>query len=94
MITRIVKMTFKEDKIEGFLNYFPEIVNQIKAREGCINVELLHDVNDPRIFFTYSKWESEESLNEYRNSELFGKVWPKVKLWFDEKAEAWSVELV
>ena len=91
MLTRIVKMTFKEEYIDSFENYFPEIVNQIKARKGCLDVQLLHDINDSRIFFTYSIWETEEDLNAYRDSDLFGKVWPKVKLWFDAKPEAWSV---
>ncbi|MCB0478534.1 MAG: antibiotic biosynthesis monooxygenase [Crocinitomicaceae bacterium] len=91
MITRIVKMTFKEEHINDFLNYFPEIVDRIRNQEGCNHVDLLHDVSDPRIFFTYSKWDSEKHLNAYRDSELFGQVWPKVKKWFDAKPEAWSV---
>lgn len=91
MLTRIVKMTFKEAHITSFENYFPQIVNQIKDRSGCSDVKLLHDINDPRIFFTYSVWDSEEDLNAYRDSELFGEVWPKVKCWFDAKPEAWSV---
>lgn len=92
MITRLVKMTFKEAHINDFLHYFPDIVDRIRSREGCQHVELMHDIKDQRIFFTYSKWDSEENLNAYRNSELFGQVWPKVKKWFDEKPEAWSVE--
>jgi quinol monooxygenase YgiN len=84
-------MTFSEERVQDFENYFPEIVDLIKKQEGCLDVELLHDVKDPRIFFTYSKWESENHLNAYRNSELFGQVWPKVKAWFDDKPEAWSV---
>lgn len=91
MIKRIVKMTFKPEHVEDFSNYFPEIVNQIKARKGCLDVELLQDINDNRIYFTYSKWESEADLNAYRKSELFGEVWPKVKKWFEAKPEAWSV---
>ncbi len=92
MITRLVKMTFKEAHVEDFRNYFPDIVDRIRNREGCQHVELMHDIKDRRIFFTYSKWDSEENLNAYRNSELFGQVWPKVKKWFDDKPEAWSVE--
>ena len=92
MITRFVKMTFKEDHIDDFRNYFPDIVDKICAQKGCKHVELMQDINDSRIFFTYSKWESENDLNAYRGSELFGQVWPKVKKWFDDKPEAWSVE--
>jgi heme-degrading monooxygenase HmoA len=41
---------------------------------------------------TYSIWDSEEALNNYRDSELFGELWPKIKPWFAAKAEAWSVK--
>ena len=43
------------------------------------------------MFFTYSYWNSENDLNEYRNSELFAKVWAETKPMFAEKAQAWSV---
>lgn len=91
MIVRIVKMTFKEEEIPHFQLYFTEIVPLIREQKGCRKVSLLHDSKDPRIFFTYSKWNTEEDLDTYRNSELFGQVWPKVKAWFDAKPEAWSV---
>jgi len=38
-------------------------------------------------------WESEEALNAYRKSELFGSVWPKTKACFANPAEAWSTTL-
>ena len=92
MIQRIVKLTFKEEHSEEFAHFFTEVKEQIEANRGCNEVRLLRDVNNRNIFFTYSFWDTEDDINTYRKSELFGKVWPKVKKWFDDKPEAWSVE--
>jgi heme-degrading monooxygenase HmoA len=54
-------------------------------------VKLLNEINHSNIFFTYSIWDSEEHLNNYRKSELFANVWEKTKVLFDAKPEAWSV---
>jgi len=92
MIIRIVKMTFDTEKVNDFLTHFNEWKNQIRNMPGCTHLELLNDINNPNIFFTYSNWNSENDLNNYRNSELFENVWTKTKTWFAAKPEAWSVE--
>ena len=94
MIQRIVKLTFKKEHAEEFAQFFTEVKSRIESNPGCNEVRLLRDVNNTNIFFTYSFWDSEEDINNYRKSELFGIVWPKVKKWFDDKPEAWSVELL
>ncbi|AWM14755.1 antibiotic biosynthesis monooxygenase [Flavobacterium sp. NRK F10] len=92
MFIRIVKMRFQEDKIEAFLENFHQFKDQIRSFEGNHLLELYRDKNDPRTFFTYSYWESETHLNNYRKSELFGQVWPFTKTLFSDKPEAWSVD--
>ncbi len=91
MIKRIVKMSFKPENIETFKTIFETNWQRIKGFEGCSHVELLQDKNNPEIFFTYSLWQSEEHLNNYRNSELFNTVWSSTKALFNAKPEAWSV---
>lgn len=91
MIVRIVKMTFSPDGIQEFLQLFNESKQLIRHFEGCSQLDLLNDQNDPSIFFTYSVWDTEEHLNKYRNSELFLSVWNRTKMLFSAKAEAWSV---
>ena len=91
MITRIVKLTFREDTIEAFLDFFDTINTQVSRFEGCRGMRLLRDKHHPERVFTYSYWESEAALNNYRDSALFGKVWPGIKPWFGEKPEAWTV---
>ena len=84
-------MTFLPEYADEFEAYFSAIKDQVAGQSGCNGVKLLRDINDNRIFFTYSSWDSEEDLNQYRQSEIFGMIWPKVKAWFDERPEAWSV---
>jgi len=92
MITRIVKITFQEDKLVDFFTHFDTIKWKVSTFPGCHGMKLLQDISNPCIVMTYSMWESEEALNNYRDSELFGALWPKIKPWFAAKAEAWSVE--
>ncbi|MFS4469239.1 putative quinol monooxygenase [Maribacter sp. 2210JD10-5] len=94
MFVRIVKMTFKKEKVTQFEQLFNENKHKIRGFEGCTFLELYQDKKDTRIFFTYSYWENESSLEEYRHSQLFKGVWSQTKVLFDEKPEAWSVDKV
>ena len=85
-------MRFHEDKIEAFLNNFEEVKHHIRNFEGNRFLELYQDKNDKRIFFTYSYWENEEALENYRKSDLFEGVWSFTKTLFSDKPEAWSVD--
>ncbi|MFN5981943.1 MAG: putative quinol monooxygenase [Fluviicola sp.] len=92
MITRIVKLTFEEDKISDFIAFFDTIKHQVSGFENCFGMRLLQDKHKPHIVFTYSLWKDEDALNFYRDSELFQKTWSTIKPWFASKAEAWTVD--
>jgi heme-degrading monooxygenase HmoA len=94
MIIRIVKMTFLPEKVDQFLEIFNDNKHHIRNMEGCSHVELLKDVSQQNVYFTYSYWESETDLNTYRNSDFFTTVWAKSKMLFAAKAEAWSLTRV
>jgi len=85
-------MRFHEDKVESFLANFHEVKQQIRGFEGNQFLELYRDKEDPCVFFTYSYWDKEESLEKYRHSELFKEVWSFTKALFSAKPEAWSVD--
>jgi len=86
-------MTFELERSDEFQDFFNEIKDQIVAQPGCFSVKLLRDKEDSGVFFTYSVWDKQSSLDAYRQTELFGMVWPKVKNWFTAKPEAWSTEI-
>lgn len=92
MLVRIVKMSFQNDKIEEFLANFEANKSKIRRFKGCQFLELYRDQNNTNVFFTYSYWNSEVDLNNYRHSELFKNVWAKTKPLFNAKPEAWSVD--
>ncbi len=92
MIKRFVKMTFKPEHIQEFKIIFNSNKELIAAVEGCTHVELLQDVNNPCIFFTYSLWQHTDYIEQYRHSDLFKGVWAKTKVLFDDKPEAWSLQ--
>ncbi len=94
MFVRIVKMSFHEDKISNFLENFEVIKQKIRNASGNRLLELYQDKTDPCIFFTYSYWETEQDLENYRNSELFFEIWTDTKKLFNKKPEAWSVDKV
>ena len=55
-------------------------------------LELYQDKTNLEIFFTYSHWEKEQNLEDYRNSDLFKNVWATTKTFFNDKPEAWSLD--
>lgn len=94
MFVRIVKMSFQSEKIEEFLNNFNSKKKFIRNSPGCRLLELYRDKTNPNIFFTYSYWETEQDLENYRNSDLFKGVWAQTKILFNDKPLAWSVDKV
>ena len=92
MLLRIVKMSFKPEETASFLALFEQIKSKIRAFEGCEYLELMEDFNDPNSFSTYSKWQDEQALENYRQSELFKDVWAKTKALFANKPIAFSLK--
>ena len=93
MILRLVKMTFKPEETASFLAFFETIKHDIGCMPGILNLKLYQDEEDENIIFTHSTWLNNSSLEAYRKSELFGKVWPKTKVLFAEEPVAWSLKL-
>ncbi|NAS30203.1 antibiotic biosynthesis monooxygenase [Flavobacteriaceae bacterium R38] len=94
MLVRIVKLTFDSSKVDDFLINFDKNKNQIRNFNGCRFLELYRDKENPSVFFTYSYWDSEDDLENYRNSSLFKNIWKVTKTWFAAKPEAWSVDKI
>ena len=91
MIIRIVRMTFRPEEVEAFLELFHGSKHMIRNFEGCRRLELLRDVNQPHVYFTYSWWESVGHLDKYRFSALFKNIWSQTKVKFAEPPQAWSL---
>ncbi|MCB0533118.1 MAG: antibiotic biosynthesis monooxygenase [Lewinellaceae bacterium] len=95
MIKRIVKMTFRSEAVDTFLNeVFEHSKAGIRAFPGCRHMELLQSTQEPNVLFTLSYWDSPEALEQYRQSELFQTTWAKTKVLFADKPAAWSVQVL
>lgn len=94
MLVRIVKLTFKKENIPDFLQIFKRHRESIKVFEGFSSLDLYQEKLNPEVFFTYSHWEDEAALENYRDSEYFRDIWSRTKLLFADKPEAWSLEKV
>ena len=84
-------MDFKPEKVEEFKAFFQTIEAKITSNPGCHHVELCKDSKLDHVYYTFSKWESEEDLERYRHSELFEEVWAKTKRMFGGKPSAYSL---
>ena len=91
MIIRIVKMQFQPERVQDFLDNFQKNKESIRNFKGCKHLELLQETGKDNVYFTYSWWEAEESLENYRHSQLFREVWSYTKSLFADKPEAWSL---
>lgn len=90
MIIRIVKLSFQPEEVDNFLTIFHTSKDLIRATQGCLRLELLQQANQSNILSTYSWWQSEQDLENYRHSELFKTTWAKTKPLFNDKPQAWS----
>ena len=73
-----------------FHEIFRTSAPKIRQFKGCERLELWVDSTSEHIISTYSEWDSELSLDSYRESDLFRETWAKVKPLFQAPAVAHS----
>ena len=84
-------MEFNPEKVNDFLALFEIVKGKIINCEGCLHLELCKDVSFDHVYYTFSKWESEKHLNNYRHSDFFEDTWTKTKALFGGKPLAYSL---
>ena len=91
MLIRTVRMTFRPDRVEDFLEeIFRMSAPQIRAFPGCRRLELWRDERFANILTTYSHWDDSTALEGYRTSELFRSTWARTTPLFAAPAVAHS----
>jgi quinol monooxygenase YgiN len=91
MITRIVMLNFQPDRVDEFLEIFNQNKQVLAKSDGCIRLEIFKSTGHTDTYVTISNWQSEEHLEMYRQSELFKEIWSKVKPFFNNKAQVWTL---
>jgi quinol monooxygenase YgiN len=84
-------MHFTSEGAQLFQELFTKHQKSMASVDGCLSLELFSDVEKATSFATVSRWKTEQHLETYRNSELFLSIWKKIKPYFSEKAEAFSL---
>jgi heme-degrading monooxygenase HmoA len=94
MINRIVRLTFLPDKVNDFIEIFNGSKEHIASFPGNHGLKLLQDASDKNVFYTYSLWFDDDSLQRYRKSELFKTTWAATRALFSDKPLAWSTNVI
>lgn len=94
MIRRLVHMEFAPEHVETFLELFHSVSDAIRSVDGCHELTLLQEVDQPGRMTTYSLWENEAALEAYRNSELFRATWARTKVLFSARPSASSYRIM
>jgi quinol monooxygenase YgiN len=94
MITRVVRLSFDPNNLTDFYKVFEASKIHIAAFEGCNGLQLMQDATEKNVLYTLSYWENEECLNKYRFSDLFKATWSETKILFNNKPQAFSLELL
>ena len=89
----MVRLTFSPETVDAFDALYTLFEPRIQARPGCHMVRAMKVPGDPYQRATLSFWETQEDLDAYRKSTLFGEVWPATKALFAVPPEAQSYEL-
>jgi len=90
MLIRLVRLTLKPASVASFQEKFTVMAPKIRQVSGCHRLNLWMDITSNHIITTYSEWDSESSLNNYRESDLFKTNWALVKPMFAAPAIAHS----
>jgi heme-degrading monooxygenase HmoA len=87
-------MSFQPEKVDSFLQLFSRVAGYIRTFPGCQRLELLADQTDEQVFTTYSIWDSQHDLDEYRRSPLFDDTWRRTREMFSDSPSAVSYRVV
>jgi len=90
MIARIVDLQIEPSEFEKARQLIEDVAPKVKTFKGCSYLELNFDIHKKGHVQTYSRWISEDALNQYRNSDTFLSFWKSVKPLFARPASAWS----
>ncbi len=92
MIVRIVSLKCKPEDVDAFRLLLRQFMPRVLSAPGCLSLRIVGDVDKPTSFYTISAWRSVEDLDAYRNSPLFGDIWPRVRGMLRERAWASTCE--
>lgn len=94
MILRVVKMNVDEEKRDAFELFMKNLREEKLKLAGCLHFDYFHEKNNKNIFYSYTIWESEKYLKQYKKTDLFIEVVSTLKKLCTEEPKAWTIENV
>lgn len=92
MITRIVKVKLKQERLDSFKNYMEEFVKNARSFKNNHHVDFFKDMEDPLQFHIYTIWKTEGALNKFRSSDINKEFKENLLQWGASDYLAWTVE--
>lgn len=65
-VTSILDLTFKPDELETAQALLARVLEETRAFDGCLGVDVVQDVNNPAHLIAIEQWESVEKDTAYR----------------------------
>ena len=91
MLIRLVRLPASPETLPALRATLAEVMPTVRQQAGCTHLELRADHDAPHVLYTLSHWESDADLQRYRRSEIFGKIWPRLKVHLRERPSAFSL---
>ena len=65
-VTSILDLQIKPDEVDAAKALLERVLEQTRAFDGCLGVEVVQDVRDPAHLIAIERWESVEKDDAYR----------------------------
>ena len=78
MIAVVAKFVVKEEKIQEFLEVIKVLKEKSLSDEGCVEYDLVKNIEKTNVFTMLEKWESKADLDAHMESLHFKEAFPKL----------------
>ena len=74
-IVRVIYVTVKSEQVKDAINLWKNHCAPLMIKQpGCLSEKLLECVDTPGEFISYSEWDTQASIDRYRDSEAHAEI--------------------
>ncbi len=94
MILRVVKLKVDPRKMEAFQLFMENLHDEKLRLNGCLHFDFFNERQNPNIFYSYTIWEHEKFLKQYKKTDLFKEVVQTLRELCIDEPQAWTIQNV
>ena len=64
-VTNVTKVTVKPERLDEFKTYYKTLLPDTRAYDGCQQLEVYEDQDEPGNLFFVHRWDSQEHYQKY-----------------------------